>query len=54
MRAKHLAFSYKKQIQELVEDNVFVKGTQKNKPEKMMSTLTQEETVELYQDTFVD
>ena len=39
----------KKHIKELVEENIsLVKSTQKNKPEKLMSTLTQEETVWLY------
>ena len=45
----------KKHIKELVKENIsLVKSTQKNKPEKLKSTLTQEETAWLYQDTFVD
>ena len=45
----------KKHIKALVVENIsLVKSTQKNKPEKLMSTLTQEQTVWLYQDTFVD
>ena len=44
-----------KHIKELVVENIsLAKSTQKNKPEKLMSTLTQEQTVWLYQDTFVD
>ena len=45
----YLASNYKKYIKELLEENipnvVFVKGTQKNKPEKLMSTLTQQEAI---------
>lgn len=45
----YLASNYKKYIKELLEENipnvVFVKGTQKNKPEKLISTLTQQEAI---------
>ena len=45
VQTKHLASNYKKYIKKLSEENipnvVFVKGTQKNKPEKLISTLTQ-------------
>lgn len=44
----------KKLIEENIPNAVFVKSTQKNKPERLLSTLTQEEAVPHYQDTFVD
>ena len=55
---KHLASNYNKKIKELVENNIpnlaFVKSKLKNKPQRLVPTLTQEEAVRLNQETITD
>ena len=55
---KHLGSSYKKHIRELVEKNipniVFVKSKSKNKPQRLVPTLTQVEAARFYQETITD
>lgn len=55
---ENLASNYKKYIKELIQDNipdiVFVKSTQKNKPDKLMTNLTQTEAINTYTETEAD
>ena len=53
-----ISSSYKKQLKELVEENLpkicFVPSNQKNGPEKLTTKLTQAETVKLYEKELSD
>ena len=54
----NISSNYKKQLKELVEENLpeicFVLSSQKNKPEKLTTQLTQAEVVKLYEEELSD
>ena len=54
----NISSNYKKQLKELVEENLpeicFVPSNQKNKPEKLTTKLTQAETAKLYEEEVSD
>ena len=54
----NISSNYKKQLKELVEENLpeicFVLGSQKNEPEKLTTQLTQAQVVKLYEEELSD